>query len=264
MSTSAPNAFSNHLAQWVYKESIASVVLVQFLPKDIDGIKALMKAVEPNLPRNQPKEVIDQIKAKREIDSQGVKCSTGFIVDALLEANENHVKVLTCAHPLDHVFNRKEETKFRQGQDERQFVQAIVTHTDSVKDLMVLRVERAQLRDCCRAPHRPLVLARSFPEPLEEVVVLSWPPYRPRTACKGETSHRGREYGEIFVDNPKTYTMRLSEVSILADAGSSGAPLLNGAREVAGVLHGGSQSSLCYFISLRDLKEILKNWGLIN
>lgn len=53
----------------------------------------------------------------------------------------------------------------------------------------------------------------------------------------------------------------LSEVSIMADQGSSGAPMLNGKANVVGLLHSGAKKSMCYFVSLEDIRTALLEWG---
>ncbi|CAN6340609.1 unnamed protein product [Urochloa humidicola] len=85
----------------------------------------------------------------------------------------------------------------------------------------------------------------------------------PRTACVGETSHHDRVVSEVDPNGEKGYTMKLAEISIMADQGSSGAPVLNGEANVAGLLHAGAKKSLCYFVSLPDIRTALLKWGVI-
>ncbi|KAK3137506.1 hypothetical protein QOZ80_5BG0453170 [Eleusine coracana subsp. coracana] len=238
-----------------------------------------MGALYP-LPENQPEEVHENNTAEREAFIKKVPTSTGFVVGE----TEDHLDVLTCAHPLSHVFDSENpiapqrigdlyqtailcdhcESKFRSRTHKtRKSVPAVVHKINCKKDLLLVRVPNGILRKSCRAAHPPLLLASRFPGPLERTVMLSWPPFRPRTACVGETSCEGRRYSDVSLGNPNSYTMDLSEVSILADKGSSGAPLLNGDRDVVGALHGGEKSSLCYFISLDDIRICLTEWGVI-
>ncbi|OEL36658.1 hypothetical protein BAE44_0002323 [Dichanthelium oligosanthes] len=37
--------------------------------------------------------------------------------------------------------------------------------------------------------------------------------------------------------------------------------MLNGEAKVVGVLHGGAQSSLCYFTSLENVRNTMTFWG---
>uniref|UniRef100_A0A0A9BM45 Uncharacterized protein n=1 Tax=Arundo donax TaxID=35708 RepID=A0A0A9BM45_ARUDO len=279
MATPPPNDFSNHLAKWVYKESLASIVLVKLQPKDTAEIRDAVNQLDP-LPENEPKEVHEQNVIRRNRDCEEVRCSTWFVI----RATENHLDMLTCTHSLDHVFNSASpisakrigelfevsvicdhcESKFHDKKHkERRWTTAVVTEVDCRKDLMLLRVEIGPLRKNCKDAHHPLRLAQSFPPPLETIVMSLWPPFKPQTACVGETSHHSREFFEVFIDDPEAYTMKLFEASILADKRSLGAPMLNGAYEVVGALHGGSMTNLCYFISIDDIRNALRQWGVI-
>ncbi|KAF8762628.1 hypothetical protein HU200_009155 [Digitaria exilis] len=83
----------------------------------------------------------------------------------------------------------------------------------------------------------------------------------PRTACVGQTSHHNRVVSEADPNAEEGYTMKLSEVSIMADQGSSGAPILNGEANFVGLLHSGAKKSMCYFVSLEDIRTALLEWG---
>lgn len=136
-----------------------------------------------------------------------------------------------------------------------------MVQVDWKKDLL-LQVQLSSLQKNCDGLHRPLAVAQSFPRPLETVVMLSWPPCMPRMACMGETSHNDRVAFEADPNGEKGYTMKLSEISIMADQGSSGAPVLNGEANVVGLVHAGAKKSLCYFVSLPDIRTALLKWGM--
>lgn len=281
MATPPPNSFSNHLESWVFEQAVASVVLVTLNPKNPKHVRDTVNMVFP-LPNDDPEEV-KALKQKQRLDDCKIpRCSTGFILEG---AQEDHVYMLTCVHSLDHVFNAKQpitpkginglyevsilcdhaECKYRTGKaNRRRYIPAIVTHVECSKDLMLLQMETSQVEKQCKEPHHLLKLARKFPGPLERTVMISWPPYRPRTACVGEASHPAREYSEIMLHAPEAHTTNLSEVNILGDKGSSGAPLLDGATDVAGVFHSGAQGTLSYsyFISFEDLRNTMISWGV--
>ncbi|KAK3140733.1 hypothetical protein QOZ80_5AG0405030 [Eleusine coracana subsp. coracana] len=281
MATPAPNSSSNHLESWVFEQAVASVVLVTLNPKDPKRVRAAVNQVFP-LPLSDTAKVKALKQEQRLKDCKDARCSTGFILEG---AQEGQVYVMTCVHSLDHVFNAEHpitpeginglfdvsilcdhaECKYRTGKAQtRRYIPAIVVQVDYSKDLMLIQMETSQVQKKCKEAHRPLKLAQKFPGPLERTVMISWPPLRPRTACVGETSHPAREYFEIMLHAPEAHSMNLSEVNILGDKGSSGAPLLDGAIDVVGVYHSGAPGTLSYsyFVSFNDLRDRLITWGV--
>ncbi|CAN6331398.1 unnamed protein product, partial [Urochloa humidicola] len=266
MAAPRPTEFSQNLARWVLQRSIPSVVHVTYNAKRKKAVLKHMKSMDPG-------EVTEAWEEKREELSNQERCATGFIVGE----GPDRMFVLTCAHALDHVFDsftpisvQKINELFKitilcdhAERSHRLQVPALVCQVDCQRDLLLIHVELSELTKSCQEPHPPLPLAPSSPDSLDKVVVVSWPPYRPRTASVGETSCNRREYNDVFRDYLDAYSMRLSEVGVLADAGSSGAPMLDGDVNVAGVLHGGAQSSMCYFISLEDVRNALTAWEVI-
>lgn len=190
MASPPPNAFSNQLATWVYKECIGSIVLVTFAPKDTNRILDAMQIINP-IPIDLPEETRHVLEEKNYAESLIPRCSTGFFV-----GNGKELAVLTCAHSIDHICNSNHpisarrinelfrvsilcdhsETRFRERTGMRRPIPAVVIQVDCKKDLLLLQVRRVSLSKYCDGLHRPLVIAQRFPQPLDNVVMLSWPP----------------------------------------------------------------------------------------
>ena len=129
---------------------------------------------------------------------------------------------------------------------------------------MLLNVPRNAFVAYCHHLHRIIPMALAYPAPFNTVVMLSWPPYSHRTAVRGHTSHAGsgRHISAIATQNSLGYVVRLPEVDVTTEPGSSGAPLFNGAGQFVAVLHDNCGTRLSYFISFRDLHAALRAWGM--
>ncbi|KAM3208108.1 hypothetical protein ACQJBY_063051 [Aegilops geniculata] len=128
---------------------------------------------------------------------------------------------------------------------------------------MLLRFAAAQMATFCPLHHRPLAVASEFPSCLKGMELISWPGAGRRWATAiGTSSQQGRWIADLGLDNPFGFTTQLSEVDITSESGSSGAPLLNGAGDVLGVLHAGNEA-YSYFVGYRELRATATAWGII-
>ncbi|TKW00849.1 hypothetical protein SEVIR_8G139500v4 [Setaria viridis] len=114
----------------------------------------------------------------------------------------------------------------------------------------------------CNEPHNSVLFSHRSAKALRCVVMLSWPISGHRTAILGHISHRGRTMPDISGDNPYGFTMRLTEVDITSESGSSGAPCFDGWGYSVGVLHGGD-GRFSYFIPLNVVRQTLAQWGFV-
>lgn len=195
--------------------------------------------------------------------------------------------ILTCAHVLGPAFNNNfpinaadvnrlfharilcdhNEQRYQRGvvqnpDLDRTYMRACVNRIDGPRDLMLLRVSANEVQGCCQGPHPALRMASRFPNRMRRVAMLSWPIEGDRTAVLGEVSHHSRPYNSLSNINPCDFQMRLSQIDMTSEEGSSGAPLLTGAAEYCGVLHGGN-GKFSFFMSHRDLRATLAAWGVI-
>lgn len=273
-----PNAFSNELEKWVFQKYIGSIVFVEFRKNSYDELKKLWNKVLPITGSGTEKKNAERV---READLRAdALCSTGFVV----KAEENHLLILTCAHVLEASFSKdkpitaaKVEDYFsvhiicdhREGKHisgietdvKRQYVRASVRQISCGMDMILLSIPNHALKNYCPEDHPVIPMAPSYPESLEEVVMLSWPPLRHRTAVSGETSHELRDNSSVSCANPQGFICRFAEVNITSENGSSGAPLINGAGEFLCILHGGYGSGFSFFVSFEDVRNTLLHWG---
>uniref|UniRef100_A0A0D3H1V8 Serine protease n=1 Tax=Oryza barthii TaxID=65489 RepID=A0A0D3H1V8_9ORYZ len=270
-----PNAFCNELEQWVYNEFIGSVVIVEFNPKNSAALKELWDSIRP-IPDEDEEGHCERDKLSKETHS-----STGFIV----KESGRYISVLTCAHVLGPAFKKEKpitsskvkeyfvsrilcdhrERRYRNGTEtNREYIEANVTEISCENDLMLLTISKTIFANYCNHAHRVIPMAESYPKALQKVVLLSWPGYRHRTAVTGETSHPGRLISTVSIGNPYGFKMRLAEVNITSEDGSSGGPLINGAGEFVAVLHGGYGSGFSFFICLSDVRKTLTTWGVVH
>lgn len=210
--------------------------------------------------------------------------ATGFVVEPVMP-DPARIFILTCAHVIGRVFNVNQpiqadqiddlyqsfvvcdhrERAYQEGEEpdgQRHFTRGTARLISLANDLLLIQVTSVHMLHYCPEPHPPLLPAARFPGPLKKVVLISWPtPNRNRTAVTGETSHTGRPFDQLNDENPFGFTTLLSEVNIPSEKGASGAPLLNGNAEFAGVLHAGN-GKMSYFISFGDLIDTLTEWGM--
>uniref|UniRef100_A0ACD5Y5D8 Uncharacterized protein n=1 Tax=Avena sativa TaxID=4498 RepID=A0ACD5Y5D8_AVESA len=207
---------------------------------------------------------------------------TGFVV-----AGDNHrLRLLTCAHGLDHLFKRSHpisfstankliattvccdhlEHQYRQGGliGERPYSNASIIAIDCAHDLMLVDVVIDNLRDMhgaiCHNSHRSVRLAREvMGDKISKCLLLSWPPQKHRKRTEGHTSTM-RRVTEISEPNLNEYNMDLVEVNMGVESGSSGGPLFNGAGEVLGLLHAGGifdDTDSSYFVRVHHLHNFV-------
>uniref|UniRef100_A0A0E0KAM2 Peptidase S1 domain-containing protein n=1 Tax=Oryza punctata TaxID=4537 RepID=A0A0E0KAM2_ORYPU len=277
-----PDTFSNALERWVYRNCASSIVCVELRPNP-DLLFDWQNDLFP-IPEG-PEENVQL--AQRKADCQLPMHCTGFVIEPV-ELDPVHIYVLTCAHALGPVFNAEQPIDVElvndlyqpyiicdhmeqaylnelqhNNQVVREYIRGFVVAVNCANDLLLIECTtvRFNVHLRCGMPHPPLAIAPQFPKPLRKVVMVSWPhPTRNRTAVTGEISHPGRQFDELYPENPLGFTMMLSEVQIRSEQGSSGGPLLNGQAEVTGLLHGGN-GSFSYFVSLHNLREVLTEWG---
>lgn len=275
-----PNDFSNHLARWVYKHSCSSVVYLELRP-DPALVWDTWNTVHPIAERGQAAVAVLE---KRDEDSGITKCCTGFFVATLIP-DPNGLFVLTSAHVLHPVFSanmpitaeqvdkmyepwllcghREENYLGLEGPIQRDLTRGEVRSISCENDLMLLRFPVGQMETYCLHVHRPLAVASEFPRSLKGMVLISWPGVGRRWATAiGTSSQQDRQSADLGEDNSFGFTTRLSEVDITSESGSSGAPLLNGAGHVLGVLHGGNKV-FSYFVGLHELRNTATAWGII-
>uniref|UniRef100_A0A0E0KYF7 Peptidase S1 domain-containing protein n=1 Tax=Oryza punctata TaxID=4537 RepID=A0A0E0KYF7_ORYPU len=269
-----PTIFSNPLEKWIFHKT-ESVFFVDFVPKEDADVKI--------------KEILDQLETvpedKREKLTFEDKCCTGFVVDD----KSQELKVLCSAHCLDHLFTSGNpisaheigdlydiniicdhyDHSFRKDKTVdkiRYYSRAHIVQIDCEKDLILLNVSKKNVLGkngrACRHSHPALVPSKRHLEPMEKVLMVSWPPFRPRTVASGKVSHCDREYADTSKTDLVGYTMTLVEVNILSEPGGSGAPLLDADANFTGVLHGGADGC-SWFISLPDICQALTSWGIL-
>uniref|UniRef100_A0A0D9ZU55 Peptidase S1 domain-containing protein n=1 Tax=Oryza glumipatula TaxID=40148 RepID=A0A0D9ZU55_9ORYZ len=273
----APTIFSNPLEKWIFHKTKESVFLVDFVPKkDADGkIEEILNRLE-TVPED-----------KRQKLTFEDRCCTGFVVDD----KSQELKILCSAHCLDHLFTSENpisaqeigdlydiniicdhyECSFRKDKTPdkiRYYSRANIVQIDCDKDLILLNVSKKNVLAygkngrACRHSHPALVPSKRHLEPMEKVLMVSWPPFRPRTVASGKVSHCDREYADTSKTNLVGYTMTLVEVNIQSEPGGSGAPLLDADANFTGVLHGGADGC-SWFISLPDICQALTSWGIL-
>uniref|UniRef100_A0A0D9WCR4 Peptidase S1 domain-containing protein n=1 Tax=Leersia perrieri TaxID=77586 RepID=A0A0D9WCR4_9ORYZ len=216
--------------------------------------------------------------AAREELSKTVQCATCFVV----AQNDGGLDLLTCAHTLQHVYRARvplsvaqihqmfqpavicdhQENTYRSGlREDREYAPATVLHVDCKKDLLLLHVRQDLISDKtkqpCQFPHRPLVPSTHLPDPLETVVIVSWPPYMNRATAKGQISHQSRSYEDVSETNEYGYDMNLIEVDISVANGCSGAPLLDCDTNYIGLLHAAGLGCYSCFVSLSEIRAKL-------
>ncbi|KAF6988156.1 hypothetical protein CFC21_005727 [Triticum aestivum] len=271
-----PNAFSSELQKWIYNRSVDSIFFITIGPKAsaINALRALMNKVE----------TIPAEKRAAELDLRGQNC-TGVVV----EEADDHLKILTCAHLMQHVFKSSEplslqdacslfsvrvlcdhyEQSFR-GQSRvraRVYAPASMIGIDCEKDLLLLHVYRADIKNLgrrCTNSHQGLILSPTPPEAFDKCAMISWPPGLPRTAVEGSISHPSRTVRDLELVNTVGYTMNLTQVVIASEKGSSGAPLLDGNGRIIGLLHGGFGGQFTYFISHADIGRFLRRHHVVH
>uniref|UniRef100_K3ZEU5 Uncharacterized protein n=1 Tax=Setaria italica TaxID=4555 RepID=K3ZEU5_SETIT len=114
------------------------------------------------------------------------------------------------------------EQRFKMREDlARIYCKACVAQISCAKDLILLSVPRGQFANYCNQSSGILSIAPNPPSPLQRVAMLFWPPNRHRTSVSGEASHPGRLISSVSVGNPFGYSMRLAEVNITSEKGSS-------------------------------------------
>lgn len=273
----APTIFSNPLEKWIFHKTKESVFLVDFVPKkDADGkIEEILNRLE-TVPED-----------KRQKLTFEDRCCTGFVVDD----KSQELKILCSAHCLDHLFTSENpisaqeigdlydiniicdhyECSFRKDKTPdkiRYYSRANIVQIDCDKYLILLNVSKKNVLAygkngrACRHSHPALVPSKRHLEPMEKVLMVSWPPFRPRTVASGKVSHCDREYADTSKTNLVGYTMTLVEVNIQSEPGGSGAPLLDADANFTGVLHGGADGC-SWFISLPDICQALTSWGIL-
>uniref|UniRef100_A0ACD5W248 Uncharacterized protein n=1 Tax=Avena sativa TaxID=4498 RepID=A0ACD5W248_AVESA len=270
----APNTFSSQLEKWIYNRSKGSIFFVNVVPKDLDEIEQRMKNFG----------YIEEDKRDKELDKEGT-CCTGFVV----EEKGMHLKILTCAHLMQHVFKGSDvisvqkandlfsvyvlcdhfEENFRSPEQRthgvRTYARATMIGINCRKDLLLLQVVRKDVMDLgrpCGNSHRALTISPTPPETLDKCAMVSWPPHQPRTAVSGEISHPSRSFEDTEEKNPIGYTMNFTQANIASEDGSSGAPLLDGNGRIIGLLHGGFGGRFSYFVSHFDIRRFLRQYGV--
>ena len=74
-------------------------------------------------------------------------------------------------------------------------------------------------------------------------------------------SHNSRCLKDFNDDNEHGYDFSAIEINITSDGGSSGAPAVDTAAAVIGMLHGGQVDCVTYFVSREDITTRLTAWG---
>lgn len=275
---SPPNAFTNELAQWVGNRCRESVVFVELRPRDADMVKQQWDYVSP-ISKDDEKGTLNSERLRM---CKKYQCCTGSVVK---RRHGESLWILTCAHVLGPAFKATKQISAAQvnqlyeamilcdhqeqiyqrevlqnPDQERVYMRAEVCRISCLKDLMLLRIQAGEVQNCCPHPHRQLRMARAFPGTFESVVMLSWPIEADRTAVEGKVTHPSRPFKSLSKTNPHGYRMRLSQINITSENGSSGALLLDGSANYVGVLYGGN-GKFSFYISYADLQEKALQWG---
>ncbi|XP_037430752.1 uncharacterized protein LOC119296790 [Triticum dicoccoides] len=264
------------LVNWVpvFERSKASVFLIQFTPvrRRVNEARVIAGAAG-----SKTREQLNAIFASRWLTETGISSH----IDGA------YLYILTTAHIVDHLFhavyrpidpatvNRLftiEVTCFHAERDfavnrnmvgDRTYTPATVCGIDCLRDLMMLRVDRAELavrgvgqqRVQCTRQH-PVLQFDGTREFGMQCMLVSWPAFRPCTFATGlQCLHR---FLTGMSTNPVGYDMELLEAYIGSDQGSSGGPLFNAAGQVKGILHGGSGTH-SQFILPGDILPFIQN-----
>jgi hypothetical protein len=217
------------------------------------------------------------------------RAATGFVVDD----GEDGIKILTCAHLIDHVFTARKpisaedanklfqfrvvcdhaEVHFSQRRGRaRAYSTATVIDIDCSKDMLLLNIASDKVYSSvsaggkattCTSTHPSIhsALIPPQPEAFDIGVMVSWPSEKHLTSVRGQISHCSRTIKVMPGENENGYNMKLYEVDIRSQRGASGSPLLNGQAEFTGLLHGGDVQ-FSYFVSLDDILEFLERNGI--
>lgn len=265
----------------MFQKYIGSIVIVEFRKKSYTELKKLWDRVAPIGGRGADRKNAAELKEAREAREASLQCGALCCTGSVVKIEESHISILTCAHVLEASFSQSNpitpagvedyfnvfivcdhrEGRCVSGLEARQYIQAGVRRISCGMDLMLLSIPRNAFQAYCAETHAAIPMARAYPEALEKVVMLSWPPLRHRTAVSGETSHQSRLNSHVST-NPQGFTFRLAEVNILSERGSSGAPLINGASELLCTLHGG-YGTFSYFVSFEDVRSTLVLWDVL-
>ncbi|KAK1648056.1 hypothetical protein QYE76_065861 [Lolium multiflorum] len=271
MEASPPTTeFSNDLAKEIYRNCRESIVFVMFETKDT-------KLLESTLVRLNPK-IKEEEKRRR---CEQVRYATGFVV----EEKEESIQIVTCAHPLDHVYTASavspvqslndmfmitvlcdhQELTFRENKRlGRDLTTAKITRIQCKEDMILLTVYKKQLLNfqdaTCLSQHRPLAPSRYNIPALEGVVMVSWPPSMHRATAVGQISHGRRDYDDVFDKNKHGYKLKLLEVNITGIEEAAGAPLLDSQGGYVGMFHGkDKKKELSYFIAYPEIQSFISS-----
>ncbi|KAL6633406.1 hypothetical protein ACP70R_026077 [Stipagrostis hirtigluma subsp. patula] len=270
-----PNTFSNLPHQHACKGKRDSLFFIKMVP--VPAYFAQMR---------------EDLKTKGMSDEKitellnGCEMATGFV----MSEDDHTYEILTCAHLFEHFYSAEFDISLDQlnswfdvlvvcshyeeymanhylnwysnpNHDFRMYTPATVVRFNHNKDLMLLAISKDELYTTntmvrCQMPHRRLRLARNLSQPMEDVIMISWPPCRNDTPVIGQMVSPTKVYGQITRDLSMGYNMHLIELDITGDAGSSGAPILNHCGSVLGAFHG-RLNSMGYGISVNDIREFL-------
>ncbi|GJM86914.1 hypothetical protein PR202_ga02814 [Eleusine coracana subsp. coracana] len=271
-----PNAFSNFVHQCVCDEKAKSLFFIKVTSK-ADNYQQMMTHLT---------DVCKMTEEKAHAAVTSSQFATGFVVGE----TEIAYRILTCAHVFEKYYSAEYQLTMQQlGQwfqvlvicqhneehmartfpnrhanpniDDRLYTAATIVRCDQRRDLMLLEVSKQYLYGThtfvrCQMPHPVLRFANAVPRQLDDVSMVSWPPNRDDTPVIGQVVKQSREYGQMTSDLSKGYNMRLMELNINGDNGSSGAPILNQHGRVISMYHGRA-SSMGYGVSAYDMREFL-------
>ncbi|KAF7096318.1 hypothetical protein CFC21_098281 [Triticum aestivum] len=274
----APNAFSAHLEKWIVQQTKDSIFFVN---------------ISPNLDfKSKLEDLMEKAKTVPVGERAEALNPKGKCAGSVVEVRTREIIILSSAHLMEHVYTvskplsvRLAKTYFhtdvlcdhyevsfsRPGQHthtKRKYASATIIGIDCEQDLLLISVPRVNLKNLdsdCSVSHPPLTFSSVLPVQLDECIMLSWPPLQHRTVVKGSICHISRALYDLVkkLDNPVGYGMRLLQVTIASENGSSGAPLLDGRGKVIGILHGGSGGPFSYFVKLRHIIPFLTKHGIV-
>jgi len=229
-----------------------------------------MTEEEANETVNSCKMVTCFVESETDTDYYVLTCAHAFgdFYSAQVQINCAQINtwfqvLVICQHYEQNMANTFPNLYADPDLDPRIYTPATVSKFDQNKDIMFLRINKDNLYSDnnlirCEMPHPSLRISRFSPPPLNDVLMVSWPPLRKDTPVIGQVISQSRVYGQITRDQSKGYDMHLTELNICGGDGSSGAPVLNNHGHVVCMYHG-RLNSVGYGISREDLHQFLIN-----